>query len=194
MSISSQSGTPRRVQFESNVTNSPCKNIEVAQRSAGKQYYHRMVEIETRVWDEAKNKSQMNEGESDAQSRDMQRRVKFANNLASLPEKDAKAAVNSINKKYYHRMVDLETKLWIEAKKKPHVDVEDSDGDQLTPPIYQRCRDGTITNDTDSAGTTNSLGIMFDTENGRSELLQSSTKVDENRGMAKSKIGDGSFA
>ncbi|KAF7868594.1 hypothetical protein EAF04_005125 [Stromatinia cepivora] len=98
MSTSSRPCTFHHVRFGPNVTNPSGKELQVIRNSVKKQYYHRMVDSEKKLWIQANIKAQIELEVSDEKPQGAQRRILFEDNVTTPPCEG----------------VALETKLWNE--------------------------------------------------------------------------------
>lgn len=125
MSTSSPPNTSRRVQFEVGVTNSPRRGVKVSHQSTNEDLYHRMVATEMKMWNDADIKPQIEADVLDQTFENSKRHVKFEKVVRSPSDGSINVVHKSTGKQYYHRMVDIETKIWneanIKAKSEPEV-------------------------------------------------------------------------
>ncbi|ESZ93921.1 hypothetical protein SBOR_5680 [Sclerotinia borealis F-4128] len=144
MSTSSRFDAPRRVQFGASITNTPREDTKAIRNPANEQYYHRMVELEKRIWTKANVKTQIEADVSDKEPQVVQHRVRFGNCFTNPPCKDLKepkVAKRNANKQYYDRMVRLEAKMWLEGKDQAESETDEwSEGNSPVGTRYDTLR------------------------------------------------------
>ncbi|TGO08935.1 hypothetical protein BTUL_0185g00120 [Botrytis tulipae] len=112
---------------------SPCKGVEVTQKSNVEDYYSRMVAIESKMWQEANSKEQAEAESLEEASHDVLRQIRFQDTISKPSINSTKPRKNNAKNKLYDRMVKLETKIWIEGSDNTQSNADDKSEDEMSP-------------------------------------------------------------
>ncbi|KAF7931424.1 hypothetical protein BELL_0260g00080 [Botrytis elliptica] len=118
MPASSQSGTSRRVQFDTSIAKSPCIGPSVTRNPINDEYYLRMVFSEKKMLIKSSMVPQDELEISDQERCEAKRQIQFE------PEKKGIRQHHHMNEEYYHRMVAIESKMWQEANSGKQAEAE----------------------------------------------------------------------
>lgn len=124
MSLSTQSGAHRQVQFGDNTTDPFSEELKPICNSANEQYYHRMVDIERKMWMETDIEAQIEANMSEEMRDHVQRHVSFQILPTDTTRENIRIDSDLTRKGYYHRMVLLEKMACVEAENHGNSNVE----------------------------------------------------------------------
>ncbi|EMR82823.1 hypothetical protein BcDW1_8516 [Botrytis cinerea BcDW1] len=120
-------GSQNRMRFDDALKTSPCKSAEATHKSKTEEFYHRMVAMESKMWKEANIA-----GQAEA-PHDVQRRVKFQDSVLKLTLSNMRIHQENTKNQLYDRMVQLETRIWIDGGDNEEWDTCYKSDDETSP-------------------------------------------------------------